>query len=420
MSDLKKYRFSDLYEMSSGISTTKAQSGHGSPFLSFSTVFNNYFVPETLNDLMDTSEKEKETYSVQTGDIFLTRTSEVIDELGMSSVAIKDNPNATFSGFLKRLRPTKSKVTYPKYMAFYLRSQLFRKAMTNNAVMTLRASLNEAIFSYFELFLPEYDEQVKAGDLLFLINQKIELNNRINAQLEAITKTLYDYWFVQFNFSDANGKPYKTSSGEMVYNPTLKREIPEGWQVQKISNFASIGSGYPFDSTSFKEAGNYKVITIKNVQDGSLETDKTDCVDTLPERIKSFCQLEIGDVLMSLTGNVGRLCLVDQNNLLLNQRVGKLLCEREWKTFFYLYLSRPETKSWLEKISTGSSQKNLSPIDAVNKHFVMPPRILLDEFNSAVSKNFELIIKNSVENQQLKTLRDWLLPMLMNGQIKVT
>ena len=419
MCNLKKYFFSDLYEMSSGISTTKAQSGHGAPFLSFSGVFNNYFVPELLDDLMDTSEKEQETYSVRNGDIFLTRTSELIDELGMSSVAIKDYPNVTFSGFLKRLRPTKSKITYPKYMAFYLRSPLFRKTMTNNAVMTLRASLNEAIFSYFELLLPEYDDQVKMGDLLFLMNKKIELNNRINAELEAISKTLYDYWFVQFDFPDANGKPYKTSAGEMVYNAELKREIPEGWESQKISNILSIGSGYPFDSDSFKETGNYKLITIKNVQDGSLEADKTDFIDELPKGIKNFCILEIGDILMSLTGNVGRLCLVDQNHLLLNQRVGKLLCERQWSIFFYLYLSRSETKSWLENISTGSSQKNLSPIDAVNKHFVMPPRKLLDEFNSAVSKNFELIIKNSIENQQLKTLRDWLLPMLMNGQIKV-
>jgi type I restriction enzyme S subunit len=243
MSELKKYRFSDLYEMSSGISTTKAQSGHGSPFLSFSSVFNNYFVPEKLNDLMDTSEKEQETYSIQNGDIFLTRTSEVIDELGMSSVAIKDYPNATFSGFLKRLRPTKSKVTYPKYMAFYLRSQLFRKTMTNNAVMTLRASLNEAIFSYFELFLPEYDDQVKAGDLLFLMNQKIELNNRINAELEAMAKTLYDYWFVQFDFPDANGKPYKTSGGKMVYNAELKRDVPEGWQWKPIEKLIDVRDG---------------------------------------------------------------------------------------------------------------------------------------------------------------------------------
>ncbi|BBV49965.1 hypothetical protein STW0522CIT30_12250 [Citrobacter portucalensis] len=140
--------------MASGISSAKEQAGHGSPFLSFSVVFNNYFVPDLLSDLMDTSEKEKETYSIKSGDIFLTRTSEVVDELAMSCVAVKDYPNATFSGFLKRLRPTQDHITYPKFMAFYLRSPMFRKTMTNNAVMTLRASLNEAIFSYLELLLP--------------------------------------------------------------------------------------------------------------------------------------------------------------------------------------------------------------------------------------------------------------------------
>ena len=285
MSKLKKYRFTDFYEMSSGISSTKEQAGHGSPFLSFSTVFNNYFVPDTLSDLMNTSEKEQETFSVLNGDIFLTRTSEVVDELGMSSVAVKEYPNATFSGFLKRLRPTKSKVTYPKYMAFYLRSQLFRKTMTNNAVMTLRASLNEAIFSYLELFLPEYDDQVKAGDLLFLMNQKIELNNRINAELEAMAKTLYDYWFVQFDFPfdfascpeqgrregkpAAKGKPYKSSGGKMVYNPTLKREIPEGWEWKPIEKLIDVRDG-THDSPKPTESGQY-LIASKHLKDSGID-----------------------------------------------------------------------------------------------------------------------------------------------------
>ena len=102
MSKLTTYKFSSLYEMSSGISSKPEQAGHGAPFLSFSAVFNNYFLPENLTDLMDTSEKEQKTYSIKEGDIFLTRTSEVVDELAMSSVAVKDYPQATYSGFLKR------------------------------------------------------------------------------------------------------------------------------------------------------------------------------------------------------------------------------------------------------------------------------------------------------------------------------
>ena len=202
MSKMKIYKFQDLYEMSSGISSKPEQAGHGTPFLSFSTVFNNYFIPNQLPDLMSISDKEKEVYSIKKGDIFLTRTSETLDELGMSSVAVNDYPNASFSGFLKRLRPKNIDVVYHKYMAFYLRSKLFRKTMTNNAIMTLRASLNEQIFSYLNLILPDYNIQKNIGDLLYSLNKKIELNNRINAELEAMAKTLYDYWFVQFDFQD--------------------------------------------------------------------------------------------------------------------------------------------------------------------------------------------------------------------------
>lgn len=183
MSKISKYALSDLYDMSSGISSSKEQAGHGSPFVSFSTVFNNIFLPDVLPDLMDTSDKEQEIYSIKAGDVLITRTSETIDELAMSCVAVKDYPKATYSGFTKRLRPKKDGVAYPKYMAFYFRSELFRKAVTNNAFMTLRASFNEDIFSFLEVYLPDYDEQVKIGDMLYSIERKIQKNREINDYL---------------------------------------------------------------------------------------------------------------------------------------------------------------------------------------------------------------------------------------------
>ena len=258
---MEKIKFSDLYTISSGISSTKEQAGHGSPFLSFSTVFNNFFIPDKLEDLMDTSESEQKTYSIKSGDIFLTRTSEVIDELAMSSVALKDYPNATYSGFLKRLRPIDGLKTYPKFMAFYLRTPLFRKTITNNATMTLRASFNETIFSYLDLLLPDYSEQKKIGDFLYLINQKIALNKQINARLEEMAKTLYDYWFVQFDFPDANGKPYKSSGGEMVFDETLKREIPKGWEVKSLGDWAEIRKGTLITEKTANTNGDIKVIS---------------------------------------------------------------------------------------------------------------------------------------------------------------
>ena len=183
MNNLHKYAFSELYDISSGISSTKEQSGHGAPFVSFSTVFNNYFLPDELTDFMDTSAAEQEKCSVKNGDILITRTSETVDELAMSCVVLKDYPKATFSGFVKRLRPKKTGIVYDKYMAFYLRSEYFRKVINAKTIMTLRASFNEDIFSFLELYLPNYEEQVKIGDFLYNIEKKIQCNKNINDNL---------------------------------------------------------------------------------------------------------------------------------------------------------------------------------------------------------------------------------------------
>lgn len=190
MNKIKKFAFADLYEMSSGISSSKDQAGHGAPFVSFGTVFNNYFLPDKIPDLMDTSEKEQDTYSIREDDILITRTSETIDELAMSCVAVKDYPGATYSGFTKRLRPKKEGIVYSKYLAFYLRGYLFRKAVTNNAFMTLRASFNEDIFSFLNLYLPDYSQQKVIGDLLYKIEEKIQVNRKINDNLP------YQSWMV--------------------------------------------------------------------------------------------------------------------------------------------------------------------------------------------------------------------------------
>lgn len=183
MSKLTRYKLSDLYEMSSGISSTKEQAGHGYPFVSFSTVFNNFFLPEELPDLMDTSSEEQETFSVKKDDVFITRTSETVDALAKSCVAVKDYPKATFSGFVKRLRPKKKGIVYSRYIAFFLRSKYFRKVLDCNTIMTLRASFNEDIFSFLYLYLPNYEEQVRIGDFLYKIEMKIRKNNKINDNL---------------------------------------------------------------------------------------------------------------------------------------------------------------------------------------------------------------------------------------------
>jgi type I restriction enzyme S subunit len=278
-----------------------------------------------------------------------------------------------------------------------------------------------------KLTVPDLPTQKSIAKVLSDLDAKIELNNKINRELEAMAKTLYDYWFVQFDFPfdfaqgkpDAEGKPYKSSGGKMVYNAELKREIPEGWEVEPINTKVKIGSGFPFNSDDYSDTGKYKIITIKNVQEGYLETSSVDYVSFLPNNISDFCILKEGDILMSLTGNVGRMCFVDQSNLLLNQRVGKLLGEKDFVTYAYFFFKRPENQKRLEKIAGGSSQANLSPIDAVKDKFPIPTASVLNNFTQLVNPLLNQILIKNKENQHLTALRDWLLPMLMNGQVTV-
>ena len=258
--------------------------------------------------------------------------------------------------------------------------------------------------------------QQRTIKILSLIDKKIQTNNQINQELEAMAKTLYDYWFVQFDFPDQNGKPYKSSGGKMVYHPELKREIPERWRVTKLNEVVDLISGYPFSSNDYVTSGKYKLYTIKNVQDG-YTVDKVDnYLDFIPSNMSDECQLRRGDLIMSLTGNVGRVGMVYEDDVLLNQRVLKLNpINKTHKSFIYSFFRSDVTKAHLENMSTGTSQKNLSPIDIGNMMIPFPSESLLSKFVN----NLNMLENNLVENQQLTQLRDWLLPMLMNGQVKV-
>ncbi|MBT0810145.1 restriction endonuclease subunit S [Litoribacter ruber] len=409
MSKLKTYKFSNLYRMSSGISSRPEQAGHGAPFLSFSTAFNNYFLPENLPDLMDTSEKEKTVYSIKSGDIFLTRTSETLDELGMSSVAIKDYEMASFSGFLKRLRPTQEDITYPKYMAFYLRSKLFRKTMTNNAIMTLRASLNEQIFSYLDLVLPEFEEQKKIGDFLFQLNSKIDLNNKINTELEGMAKLIYDYWFVQFDFPISvaqaqamgnpalKGKPYKSSGGKMVWNKELKREVPEGWAKGKLKDVLDFNYGKPLkkevrSGSGFPVVGSGGIVGYHNkalVKGPGIVVGRKGTVGNITYLYTDFFPIDTSYYVEP------------KDNLEIQ--------------YFYFLLNT----LGLQMMNSDSAVPGLNRERALGTDILICDNKLVQKFNQTVSPFFKKASQLLEENEQLASLRDWLLPMLMNGQVKV-
>lgn len=422
MNNIKKYPFSELYEMSSGISTTKAQAGHGYPFVSFGTVFNNYFLPEQLPDLMDTSEKEQDIYSIKEGDILITRTSETIDELAMSCVAMKDYPKATYSGFTKRLRPKTTGIAYHKYLAFYLRGYLFRKAVTNNAFMTLRASFNEDIFSFLNLYLPEYQEQVKIGDMLYNMERKIRLNQKICSELEAMAKTLYDYWFVQFDFPDGNGNPYRTSGGEMVWDEQLKREIPKGWETGTIGNLGTIVSGGT-PNTSFDEyycTDGYAWITPNDL---SGNTDKMFIShgerDVTVEGIEnsSAVLMPKHTVLLSTRAPIGYLA-ISENEVCTNQGFKSIVPDSGYSEFYIYYVLKSNIPAIAQQ-GVGTTFKEVSKETLSGFKIPLPPIELTERFAAHILPGCtkRKLLEN--ECKELTKLRDWLMPMLMNGQALV-
>lgn len=420
MSKITKYSFSQLYDMASGISSTKEQAGHGSPFASFSTVFNNYFLPDTLPDLMDTSVEEQNICSIRAGDILITRTSETIDELAMSCVATKDYPGATYSGFVKRLRPKTKGIAYHKYLAFYLRGNLFRKAVTNNAFMTLRASFNEDIFSFLNLYLPEYEEQVRIGDMLYAMEQKVHVNTQICDELETVAKTIYDYWFTQFDFPNAEGKPYRASGGKMVWNEQLKREIPSRWSAVRLGDICTFRNGINYKKGCEGDCF-YRIINVRNVTATSYLMDTND-FDTICLPNSQAGRYVVGgdDIIIARSGTPGatRLIINPEDNVIF---CGFIICttpvESMYRHFLYHYLKQLEGTNATK--TGGSILQNVSQDTLKSLLVCLPAKDTVVAFNGLLEPLIAKMDNIIHENQELINLRDWLLPMLMNGQVTV-
>ena len=370
MSKLKEYKLNELYVMSSGISSSKSQAGRGYPFVSFRDIFNNTFLPENLTELMNTSDRDRIKYSVKKGDVFITRTSETPDELAMSSVALKDYPNATFSGFAKRLRPIDNKKVYDKYMAFYFRSKYFRKIVNANTIMTLRASFNEEIFSYIKIQIPDYDTQVKIGDMLYKIEKKILINNQINNNLEELAYSIFLQRFTK-----------------KILNGTIGDIIKENEKSKiKVSDAKTLKGKYPFFTSgeSILEWNDYLVEGRNLFFNTGGNADVKYYVGKAMYSTDTWCVTTNGD----------------------------------FSDYLYLYFKtiRGELD---RKFFHGSGLKHLQKDLLKQEKIYIPEKEEISQFNILVRPMFDIISENKIESQRLKSLKEFILPLLMNGQINV-
>ena len=300
----------------------------------------------------------------------------------------------------------------PKYLLYTLMSEYVQVQIRRiNQTGSIVSNLNISSLKKLKIPLHNFEEQRKIANILSAIDDKIQINNQINQELEAMAKTLYDYWFVQFDFPDQNGKPYKSSGGKMVYNPELKREIPEGWGVEKLENIANITMGQSPKGTSYNEVGE-GMLFFQGSTDFGWRFPVVRQYTTEPSRIA-----EEDDILLSVRAPVGTLniadtrCCIGRGLAAINSKVG---------VNSYIFNVMQDFKKLFDmRNSVGTTFGSITKDDLYSLQLVYPPNELLMKFDQSV-KSFDREIKNrSRQNQGLTQLRDWILPMLMNGQVKV-
>ncbi|MFD2914785.1 restriction endonuclease subunit S [Psychroserpens luteus] len=259
----------------------------------------------------------------------------------------------------------------------------------------------------------ELSTQKQIAKVLSDLDAKIEVNNNINQELEAMAKTLYDYWFVQFDFPDANGKPYKSSGGKMVFNEALKREIPEGWEVDNLLSIADFQNGLACQKYRPINEDFLRVIKIKDMKEGFSE--KTEKVrPDVPDKIKIFN----GDILFSWSASL-EVIQWSGGNGALNQHIFKVTSEKYPKSYYYFellnYLQHFKMQAELRKTTMGHiTQEHLK-----QSRITIPSIDLINKLDEIINPILNKQVKLNEENQKLSELRDWLLPMLMNGQVTV-
>jgi type I restriction enzyme, S subunit len=304
-----------------------------------------------------------------------------------------------------KVRPDNRKAN-SKFISYSLGTKEVREYLKTNAVGTTMPNLNTSILFSVEIILPDLATQKEIASILSSLDDKIELNLQMNQTLEAMAQAIFKEWFVNFNFPGFDGQ--------------LVDGLPKGWKMGKLKDVINILSGFAFKSADFVEKGEYKLITIKNVQDGQFDTQTTDKLNALPEKMPGYCLLSQGDILLSLTGNVGRICIVTGEEFLLNQRVAKLQPVNEINRAFTYFLMRSSTmKERLISISRGTAQQNLSPIETGKLEFVVPDNSVLAHYSEVVTTLFEKTIENINEISALTQIRDSLLPKLMTGKIEI-
>ncbi len=294
-----------------------------------------------------------------------------------------------------------------------------------NAIRTGVPHTNLGILRNTPLLLPPLADQKKIAAAVGLLDSKIELNHRINAELEGMAKLLYDYWFVQFEFPLSaaqakalgnprlTGKPYKSSGGKMTHAPELKREIPDGWEVGNLLDIATFTNGIACQKYPQTDEDFLRVIKIKEMRDGFTDNSET-VTPEVPEKVV----VNDGDILFSWSASLEVMIWAGGKGAL-NQHIFKVTSQKYPRSYCYFtlmnYLQHFKMLADLRKTTMG----HITREHLEQSRIAIPPKDLTEILESKLNPILEQVVNHHQQNQELTTLRDWLLPLLMNGQVTV-
>lgn len=322
--------------------------GQGFPYITYKSIFDNSKIDISRVEYVEITdvERKKETQNkVQYGDVFFTTSSETPDEVGMSSVLLDEIKDCYLNSFCFGYRLNSLSKTVPEYMRFYLRSQTIRKKMFVLAQGSTRFNISKSEVMGMSINIPEIEEQRKIANLLTLLDDRIATQNKIIEDLKKLKSAISKHLFARKDL--------------------LETTIC-------LSDIATLKNGYAFQSGMYNALGKWKILTISNVSGERYINDKDcNCIIKLPNDIQNHQVLKEGDILISLTGNVGRVSLCKAGDYLLNQRVGLLqLAKNVDQEFLYQILSSQRFENNMIACGQGAAQMNIGKGDV--ESFVLP------------------------------------------------
>ena len=412
---MKKYQLGEIADVIGGVNFEPTDiEPNGIRILRGGNI-QNHTISIKEDDVFLPAQYQDVTNQVQVGDTIIVASTGSVEVLGKAATCFDEIPKTQIGAFLRLLRPKEPQ--FAMLISIAVNSEHFRKYIRAQAKGTSINNINLGHLKSYEFEAPAKLESIST--FYYNIETKMALNRAINHNLEAMAKQLYDYWFVQFDFPNEEGKPYKSSGGKMVWNEKLKREIPEGWDISLIKDIATTYSGGTPKSTNIEYYDNGEIAWINSGELNSPIITKTTNYITKCGLENSSAKLyPSNSILVAMYGaTAGKVSLLTFEACS-NQAVCGVIPTIE-NMLYYVYFHISSLYSHFITLSTGSARDNISQDTIKNILLPIPTRNILKLFDEKIGSIYQTIVNNYQQIDSLTKQRDELLPLLMNGQVSV-